>query len=84
MEGVGHVAAYDAISEALSMIEQPSEFTPESGDTQGSKSEILMLWVTESTPSASVLKQHPSRQLISGQVLCVLCSVSHGSVGRST
>lgn len=67
-EGVGRVVAYEAIAEALSMFEQPSQFTPEGAAAAECKAEVLMLWVSEAVPSASVLQQHPARTRVPGQV----------------
>jgi hypothetical protein len=73
MEGVGSVAAFEAMSEALSLLEQPSEFTPVYPDNsplafRESLSEVVMLWVSEAAASANCLVCHPMRARVPGAV----------------
>lgn len=68
MEGIGHVAAYESISEAMSMLEQPSESTPEAALGGAFASELVLLWVSEAAASASSLVTHPLRARVQGNV----------------
>jgi hypothetical protein len=73
MEGIGSVAAFEAMSEALSLLEQPSKFTPIHRDksplvAREFISELVMLWVSEASPSASCLAIHPMRARVAGTV----------------
>jgi hypothetical protein len=59
MEGVGHVAAFEALTEAHSMLEQPSEHTPSPPVQQ--QLELVMLWLSEallSTRSSLLTRPH--------------------------
>jgi Mediator complex subunit 25 von Willebrand factor type A len=59
LEGTGCVAALEAIAEALSMLEQPSELTPAEAERPIER-EILMLWLSEG-PITSPLVVSPDQ-----------------------
>lgn len=57
LEGTGTAAAQEALAEALSMLEQPSELTPVDDSTTVER-EIVMLWLSEG-PFTSALVMSP-------------------------
>jgi hypothetical protein len=71
-EGVGFVAAFEALGSALALLEQPSEFTPAVALQSGFASEILMLWLSESVPDADMPMRHPDKPPLPGHVCSCL------------
>lgn len=61
MEGIGYVAAFEAISEAMSMLEQPSDFTP--APQTPMLHEIMMFWLSDATAAQSDLIASPDQQI---------------------
>lgn len=58
LEGTGSAAAQEALAEALSMLEQPSELTPVD-ESAIIEREILMLWLSDAPFVASSLVMSP-------------------------
>lgn len=61
MEGIGHVAAFEALSEAMSMLELPSDYTP--APSTPMLYEIMMLWLSDANPSQTNLIASPDQQI---------------------
>lgn len=58
LEGTGSVAAQEALAEALSMLEQPSELTPVE-ESAIIERDIIMLWLSEAPFAGSSLVISP-------------------------
>lgn len=61
MEGIGHVAAFEALAEAISMLELPSDFTP--APQTPMLHEIMMLWLSDASPAQSNIIASPGQQI---------------------
>ena len=82
MEGVGDVAAYEAVAEAMSMLELPSRFTPDFALKGNHSSEIVMLWLTEAEHVARCLVTHPALPNVSGNVSALVPRIDWDSRER--
>lgn len=61
MEGIGHVAAFEALSEAMSMLELPSDYTP--APQTPMLSEIMMFWLSDANPAQTDLIASPDQPI---------------------
>eukprot|EP00892_Ulva_mutabilis_P000439 jgi/Ulvmu1/10396/UM061_0080.1 len=61
MEGIGYVAAFEALAEAISMLELPSAFTPAAQTPM--LHEIMMFWLSDASPAQSNLIASPDQQI---------------------
>jgi hypothetical protein len=85
-EGIGKVAAFEALSTALALLEQPSEYTPvatvrEDGGV-AAKAEVLMLWVSEGVHEGRLLLEDPAKAAVPSQVRSSISSSRHESCTR--
>lgn len=82
LEGTGNAAAQEALAEALSMLEQPSELTPVDESAEIER-EIVMLWLSDGpfTSSLVISPDSANSPQLNGYVrfsalYCLLCPLT--------